>query len=238
MADRREHAFNGVRGPQMVPMFGWKVEEGQQRFAILDQALDCFVVFRAVFFGKQVNRYLGAGPARRHVDLAQVLLHVGLHRERDLVQDVGGLVDPAPLMPRDREDLIMRFPEAECAIANSDFRGDPEPTAFCLDEQFAPALRAFRTPIWKPISSLLPFRRAADQHQHALAMIYHPGLQEDAIGPHTYRRADRSRCCQRSYSLCHSDVSREITAGDKFGASLPSKAPSASWKSPVEMPRR
>ncbi len=30
----------------------------------------------------------------------------------------------------------------------------------------------------------------------------------------------------------------EITAGDRFGASSPSKAVSASWKSPVEMPRR
>ncbi len=31
---------------------------------------------------------------------------------------------------------------------------------------------------------------------------------------------------------------RPITDGDKFGASLPRSAPSASWKSPVEMPRR
>ena len=29
-----------------------------------------------------------------------------------------------------------------------------------------------------------------------------------------------------------------MTAGDRFGASLPSRAVSASWKSPVEMPRR
>ncbi len=29
-----------------------------------------------------------------------------------------------------------------------------------------------------------------------------------------------------------------MTEGDRFGASLPSSADSASWKSPVEMPRR
>jgi hypothetical protein len=40
------------------------------------------------------------------------------------------------------------------------------------------------------------------------------------------------------YSPCHSAVRREITAGDRFGASLPNSAANASWKSPVEMPRR
>jgi RES domain len=55
---------------------------------------------------------------------------------------------------------------------------------------------------------------------------------------YTYRRADRSRFCQRSYSLCHSAVSLQTTAGERFGASLPRSAASASWKSPVEMPRR
>ena len=38
------------------------------------------------------------------------------------------------------------------------------------------------------------------------------------------RRADRSRFCQRAYSPCHSAVSRETTAGDRLGASLPSRA--------------
>src|SRR6266536_2683857 len=45
---------------------------------------------------------------------------------------------------------------------------------------------------------------------------------------YTYRRADRSRFCQRSYSPCHAAVSLEITAGDRFGASLPRSAASAS----------
>ena len=67
---------------------------------------------------------------RRQVDLAQILLHVGLHREGDFVQDVGGLVHPTPLMPRAGKDLVERLPEAERTVADGDFRGDREPTAF------------------------------------------------------------------------------------------------------------
>lgn len=41
----------------------------------------------------------------------------------------------------------------------------------------------------------------------------------------------RSRCCRRKYSPSHSAVSREITAGDTFGASLHSMNVSASGQS-------
>src|SRR5256885_10839680 len=33
---------------------------------------------------------------------------------------------------------------------------------------------------------LLAFRRRADQHQHALAVVFHPSLQVDAVGPHVH----------------------------------------------------
>jgi hypothetical protein len=38
--DRCEYAFDGVRRPQVIPMLGREVEEGQQCFAILGQAFD------------------------------------------------------------------------------------------------------------------------------------------------------------------------------------------------------
>jgi hypothetical protein len=43
---------------------------------------------------------------------------------------------------------------------------------------------------------------------------------------------------ERPRSPEYAAVSRAITDGERFGASLPSSAASASWKSPVEMPRR
>jgi len=41
-----------------VPVISGKVEERQQRFAILDQAFDGLVVFRRVFLGECRNRRL------------------------------------------------------------------------------------------------------------------------------------------------------------------------------------
>jgi len=39
------------------------------------------------------------------------------------------------------------------------------------------------SPIAQANQFLLAFRRRADQHQHALAVVFHARLQEDAIGP-------------------------------------------------------
>ena len=60
-------------------MLGREVEEGQQCFAVLGQAVDRLVVFRLVFFGENIDSYLGQSPARRQVNFAQILLHVRLH---------------------------------------------------------------------------------------------------------------------------------------------------------------
>ena len=49
----------------------------------------------------------------------------------------------------------------------------------------------------------------------------------------TYQKPRRRR-----YSSSHSLLRRAITAAERLGASLPSKAASASWKSPAEIPRR
>ena len=100
MPDRCEDAFDGIGRTQVIPVLGGEVVERKQCFAILRQAFDRLAVLGAVFLGKDIDRRFGGGPAWRPADLAQVLLHVRLHRERDLVQDVHGLVHPTPLMPR------------------------------------------------------------------------------------------------------------------------------------------
>src|ERR1035437_550686 len=143
MADRREYTFDGVRRPQVIPMLGREVEEGQQYFTILRQAVNRLVMFRLVFLGEDIDRYLGQSAARRQVNFAQILLHVRLHRQRDLVQHVRGLMHPAALMRRSGKDLVERLPEAERTVANGDFRGDLQSPSFHIDQQFAPALRAF-----------------------------------------------------------------------------------------------
>ena len=56
MSDRCEYAFDGVRRPQVIPMLGREVEEGQQCFAILGQAVDSLVMFRLVFLSEDIDR--------------------------------------------------------------------------------------------------------------------------------------------------------------------------------------
>lgn len=60
-------------------MLGREVVEGEQRVAILGEAFDRPAVLGAVFLGEDVDRHFGGRPARRSVDLAQILLHGGLH---------------------------------------------------------------------------------------------------------------------------------------------------------------
>lgn len=51
----RERAFDDVRRAQMLPVLGREVVEGEQRIAILDQALDRLVVFDAPVSTKASN---------------------------------------------------------------------------------------------------------------------------------------------------------------------------------------
>src|SRR3979409_1858020 len=49
-------------------------------------------------------------------------LHVELNREGDLVQHVGGLVNPTALVPGARKDLFDRLPERASAVADREIR--------------------------------------------------------------------------------------------------------------------
>src|SRR3954462_6012927 len=78
----------------MVPVLGWEVEEGEQRFAILRQASDRLVVLGAVFVGEHVDRGRGRRTGRRAGNLAKVGFHIDLNRESDLVQHIPVALPP------------------------------------------------------------------------------------------------------------------------------------------------
>src|SRR6516162_6786447 len=94
-----------------------------------------------------------------------------------------GMLNPAPLVAPTGKDLLDRLPEAERAVADRDFRGDVQPTALHVDQQFAPALDAFPYAGLKADKFFLALGRRADQHQHAFAVILHAGLQVNAVRP-------------------------------------------------------
>ena len=89
---------------------------------------------------------------------------------------------PAALPPRAGEDFVQRLPEAKGTIADRKFRRDLQSAPANVDQKFAPALGAFADADLKADQLFLALGRRADQNQHALAVVLHPGLQEYAIG--------------------------------------------------------
>src|SRR6516164_11486971 len=120
MPDGGEYALNRVRGAQVVPMLGRKVEEGEQGLAVLRQAGHRLVVLGTVFVGEGVDSRFSFRAGWRAVDLAQVGLHVDLDRESDLVQHVHRFVHPAALVPSARKDLLERLPQAETTVTDGE----------------------------------------------------------------------------------------------------------------------
>ena len=55
-------------------MFSREVEEGEQRVAILDQALHRTFVFDEVFLDEDVDRGFSFGPVWGQIDVPQVVL--------------------------------------------------------------------------------------------------------------------------------------------------------------------
>src|SRR6201993_1773929 len=130
----------------MVPVLGGEVEEGEQHFPVFGQTGDRLVMLCIVFYSEHVDCCLGRRAGWRAVNLAKIDLHVDLDREGDLVQYVGGLVNPTPLVSGARKDLLDRLPEAERAVADREVRRNLEPTLLDVDEKLAPALCALTCP--------------------------------------------------------------------------------------------
>src|SRR3979411_21512 len=170
----------------MVPMLGGEVEEGKQSVPVLRQAVDRLVVLAAVFVGEHVDRSLSCRAGRRAVKLTKICLHVDLDREGDFVQHVGGLVNPTPLVPGARKDLLDRLPEAERTITDREVRRDLEPTLLDVDEELTPALRALAYPSLEADEFLLALWRRAGQHQDTFGVVFHSSLQEDPFSPHEH----------------------------------------------------
>jgi hypothetical protein len=110
-------------------------------------------VLGAVFVGEHVDRGLGRRTGRRAANLTKVGFHIDLNREGDLVQHVGGLVNPTALVPSALEDLFDRLPEAEHTVADREVRRNLEHTLLDVERSSRQLCALSRTPVWKPTSS-------------------------------------------------------------------------------------
>lgn len=103
-----------------------------------------------------------------------------------LVDDVGGLVHPAPLLPGRRIDLAEGGPEAERAIADGEFRRLREPPLLEIKEQFLPALPASTDAVDDSDQFLPAFGRGSHEDEQPLllvAVVFQPHVDVDAVGP-------------------------------------------------------
>src|SRR5262249_3376313 len=92
---RGERAFDDLRVAPLLPVLGREVVEGEQRVAILDQALDRLVVFDAPGLDEGVEGRKRILLCLGHPDFLQRPLGFRLLALRQFVEDVGGFVHPA-----------------------------------------------------------------------------------------------------------------------------------------------
>src|SRR6266536_2615660 len=167
----------------MLPVLGRELVEGQQRIAILDQALDSLVVLDAPGFDEGVEGEQRILPGLGHPDLLECPFGFRLLAPRQPVQDVGGLMHPAALAAGLRPHFLDRLPEAECAVGDRELGPHREPAPLHVEEEFPPGLPALARTVDEADQLLLAFRRGADDDQQALRGILEPGLHMDAVDP-------------------------------------------------------
>ena len=154
VADGGEGAFDGVRCPDVLPVFGREVVEGEQIGSVFGQAFDCPVVFHSVSLDEEIEGGVGLSFGLGHPDVFQMRLGLGLDRLGHGVQNICGLVDPAPLDPGLAVNLVQGGPEPHGTITNGKLRRSFQAPAFQIEEQLAPTLGALA--------------KAVDQAQHIL----------------------------------------------------------------------
>jgi hypothetical protein len=85
-----------------------------------------------------------------------------LQRFRQVVQDVGGLVHPAALRARLRENLLERSPKSERTVADREIRRELHSALLQLAQQIKPALLRFAHAVLNGQKALLPALIDAD----------------------------------------------------------------------------
>jgi len=122
MTDRGKGALDWVCAPQVFPMLGGKVVEGEQRVTIFGKAFGRLLVLETVGLDEDVESGFGGAPGLCHPDIVQRALGLGVQAVGQFVEHVGGLVHPTTLHSRSRPNLPDCLPETERAIADGQLR--------------------------------------------------------------------------------------------------------------------
>ena len=116
----------------------------------------------------------------------KVALRLRLQSLGHLVEDVGGLVHPAPLLPGRGIDLSKSGPEAQGPVTDGQLRWLREPPLLEIEEQLLPALLALTDAVHDGDQLLPAFGRGSHEDEQALllvALVFQPHVHMDAVGP-------------------------------------------------------
>jgi len=162
---------------------------------VLLETLCGFGIFGAVNIDKIIKVALGFVFFRGLPDLMQFGFGRCLQALWQLIEHVGGLVNPAALPAGVAVYLGQRFPEAQGAVSHGQLRTNLKTATFETQQQLGPGQFAFAESTLDGNQLLGTVFGGADDHQQAL-LIVHAHVAVDAIGPKiTYRFADSSRAC-------------------------------------------
>jgi len=84
-------------------------------------------------------------------------------------------VHPAPLLASLAIYFAQRLPKSQRAVADDQLGADLQAAALEVEQQFAPALRAFAVAVDEPNNVLVSLGVGGDDHQHALLVVIEAG---------------------------------------------------------------
>jgi hypothetical protein len=127
LPDRGKDVFNGVRRPDMFPVLGREVIEGEQVGAVLGQAFHHPDILHTVGFGEEIEGCVGGRLGFGHPYVLQMRLDLRLDRFGHGVKHIRRFVNPPSLNLGLAINLVQRSTEPHRAVADSPFRRDFQP---------------------------------------------------------------------------------------------------------------
>ena len=116
--DRREDALDRIGGPDVLPVLGREVVEGQKLSPVLDQLAHRPFVFDAVGLDEEIECRFGLFPRFGHPDVMKVGIGPVMQGFRHRTGDIGGLVHPAASLPGIGIDIPQGSPAASPALSS------------------------------------------------------------------------------------------------------------------------
>ena len=163
---------------------GKTLEAGDASRSLVTQITDTSF-FSAGFLGDGLEGRLRRGAGLGLPDLAQIGLHRRMHGFRVLVQDFGGLVGPASLMTRSREDLSSAVPKPTPPSSARVLGGIARPRALMLTDTSRQLRELSRTPTWT-VEVLSALGHGPEDDEHRLGFLPTPprGRSHPCTGLH------------------------------------------------------